>query len=141
LIGGGTFSGYPLSMIAGLETLNLLKDSQQNYSRINDEGNNLRNLLNQFFYEEKLPMLAIGYKSMIMLHIMSKWIENPSFKEIIEYKDKNREALLQLALFNRKISGLHGLGALSMVNTHEHMTQILEVFKEISHPVSNSPMK
>ena len=141
LIGGGTFSGYPLSMIAGLETLNLLKESQQNYSRINDEGDNLRNLLNQFFYEQKLPMLAIGHKSMIMLHIMSKWIENPSFKEIIEYKDKNREGLLQLALFNRKISGLHGLGALSMVNTHEHMTQILEVFKEISQLVSNSPMK
>jgi len=141
LIGGGTFSGYPLSMIAGLETLNLLKESQQNYSRINNEGDNLRNLLNQFFNEQKLPMLAIGHKSMIMLHIMSKWIENPSFKEIIEYKDKHREALLQLALFNRKISGLHGLGALSMVNTHEHMIQILEVFKEISHPVSNSPMK
>ncbi len=141
LIGGGTFSGYPLSMIAGLETLNLLRESQQNYSRINDEGDNLRNLLNQFFNEQKLPMLAIGHKSMIMLHIMSKWIENPSFKEIIEYKDKNREGLLQLALFNRKISGLHGLGALSMVNTHEHMTQILEVFKEISQLVSNSPMK
>jgi len=141
LIGGGTFSGYPLSMIAGLETLNLLRESQQNYSRINDEGDNLRNLLNQFFNEEKLPMLAIGHKSMIMLHIMSKWIENPSFKEIIEYKDKNREALLQLALFNRKISGLHGLGALSMVNTHEHMSQVLEVFKEISHSVSNSPIK
>jgi len=141
LIGGGTFSGYPLSMIAGLETLNLLRKSQQNYSRINDEGDNLRNLLNQFFNEQKLPMLAIGYKSMIMLHIMSKWIENPSFKEIIGYKNKKREALLQLALFNRKISGLHGLGALSMVNTHEHMTQILEVFKEISHPVSNSPME
>ena len=141
LIGGGTFSGYPLSMIAGLETLNLLKESQQNYSRINDEGNNLRNLLNQLFHEEKLPMLAIGHKSMIMLHIMSKWIENPSFKEIIEYKDKHREALLQLSLFNRKISGLHGLGALSMANTHEHMIQILEVFKEISQLVSNSPMK
>jgi len=141
LIGGGTFSGYPLSMIAGLETLNLLKESQQNYSRINNEGNNLRNLLNQFFKEQKLPMLAIGHKSMVMLHIMSKWIENPSFKEIIEYKDKKREALLQLALFNRKISGLHGLGALSMVNTHEHMTQILDVFKEISRPVSNSPLE
>jgi len=78
---------------------------------------------------------------MIMLHIMSKWIENPSFKEIIGSKNKKREALLQLAIFNRKISGLHGLGALSMVNTHEHITQILEVFKEISHPVSNSPME
>jgi len=141
LIGGGTFSGYPLSMIAGLETLNLLKKSQQNFSRINDEGNNLRNLLNQFFKEQKLPMIASGHKSMIMLHVLSQYIENPSFKEICKYTDKEREALLQLALFNRKISGLHGLGALSMANTHEHMIQILEVFREISHPVSNSPLK
>ncbi len=141
LIGGGTFSGYPLSMIAGLETLKLLNESQQNFSRINDEGNNLRILLNQFFKEQKLPMLATGDKSMIMLHVLSQYIENPSFKEIIKYADKDREALLQLALFNRNVSGLHGLGALSMVNTHEHMAQILDVFKEISHPVSNSPMK
>ncbi len=141
MIGGGTFSGYPLSMIAGLETLNLLKESQQNFSRINNEGNNLRNLLNQFFKEQKLPILAIGHKSMIMLHVLSHYIENPSFKEIGKYKDLEREALLQLALFNRNISGQHGLGALSMANTHEHMTQILDVFKEISHPVSNSPMK
>ena len=141
LIGGGTFSGYPLSMIAGLETLNILKESQQNFSRMNDEGNDLRIHLNQFFKEQKLPMLASGHKSMIMLHVLSQYIENPSFKEICKYTDKEREALLQLALFNRKISGLHGLGALSLANTHEHITQILEVFREISHPVSNSPMK
>jgi glutamate-1-semialdehyde 2,1-aminomutase len=38
LIGGGTFSGYPLSMIAGLKTLEILKNSKQEYSRINQEG-------------------------------------------------------------------------------------------------------
>lgn len=140
LIGGGTFSGYPLSMIAGLKTLELLRKSQQNYIRINNEGDNLINYLNDFFLEKKLPIVATGYKSMIMLHVMSNLIENPSFKEIIEYTDKKREALLQLALFNRNISGLHGLGALSMANSHDHVIQIREVIKEIAQPVSQSPL-
>jgi len=140
LIGGGTFSGFPLSMIAGLRTLEVLKKSQQNYIRINNEGDNLINYLNDLFTEKKLPIVAIGYKSMIMLHVMSKRIENPSIKEIIKYKDKKREGLLQLALFNRKISGLHGLGALSMAHKHEHLNQIREVMEEIAQPVSQSPL-
>ena len=127
-------------MIAGLRTLEVLKMSQQNYIRINNEGDNLINYLNDLFTEKKLPIVAIGYKSMIMLHVMSKWIENPSIKEIIKYKDKKREGLLQLALFNRKISGLHGLGALSMANNHEHLNQIREVMEEIAQPVSQSPL-
>ena len=140
LIGGGTFSGFPLSMIAGLRTIEVLKKSQQNYIRINNEGDNLIKYLNDLFTEKKLPIVAIGYKSMIMLHVMSKWIENPSIKEIIKYKDKKREGLLQLALFNRKISGLHGLGALSMANKSEHLNQIREVMEEIAQPVSQSPL-
>ena len=138
LIGGGTFSGYPLSMIAGLKTLEILKRSQQNYFRINQEGDRLLNNLNQFFTEEKLPIIAKGHKSIIMLHALSKWIEDPSMREIIEFKDKKREALLQLSLFNRNISGLHGLGSISMAHTHENVVQIQEVVEEIAHPVSKS---
>jgi len=140
LIGGGTFSGYPLSMIAGLKTLEILKKSQQNYLRINDEGDELINYLNQFFNDEKLSIVATGYKSIIWLHVLSKWIEQPSIKEITEYTDKKREALLQLALFNRNISSLHGLGSLSMAHTHEHIIQIQKVIKKIAHLVSQSPL-
>ncbi|UCC21242.1 MAG: aminotransferase class III-fold pyridoxal phosphate-dependent enzyme [Promethearchaeota archaeon] len=136
LIGGGTFSGFPLSMIAGLKTLNILKDSQKNYLRINQEGERLLTKLNQFFNDEKLKLIAIGYKSMIMLHAMTKRIEQPSIREIIEFKDKNREALLQLALFNRNISGLHGLGSISMAHTHENIVQIQDVVRDIGKPVS-----
>jgi glutamate-1-semialdehyde 2,1-aminomutase len=141
LIGGGTFSGYPLSMLAGLKTLDVLKKSQQSYDRINQGGDNLIKRLNNFFTENKLPILATGRKSMILLHVLSKWIENPSMPEIIKFTDKKREALLQLALFNRNISGLHGLGALSFANTSEHLQQINEVMEEISQPVSQSPLK
>ena len=135
LIGGGTFSGYPLSMIAGLKTLEILKTSKQGYSRINQEGNNLLKSLNQYFNDEKLPIIAKGYKSMIMLHAISKWIEKPSILEIIKYKDKKREALIQLSLFNRKISGLHGLGSISMAHNHEHIIKVQDVIEEIAQPV------
>jgi len=138
LIGGGTFSGYPLSMIAGLKTLEILKDSRQEYSRINKEGEKLLNNLNQYFTEEKLSIIAKGYKSIIMLHAMSKWIEDPSMREIFEFKDKKKEALLQLALFNRNVSGLHGLGSISMAHTDENIDQIQEVVKSIAQPVSQS---
>ncbi|MFX0141156.1 MAG: aminotransferase class III-fold pyridoxal phosphate-dependent enzyme, partial [Candidatus Hodarchaeota archaeon] len=138
LIGGGTFSGYPLSMIAGLKTLEILNRSQKEYTRINDEGEKLLKNLNQFFDEEKLPLLAIGYKSIIMLHVLSKWIEKPSIKEIIEFTDKKREALLHLAIFNRNVSGLHGLGSLSMAHNHDHIMQIQNVVEEIAYPVSQS---
>ncbi|MFX1600886.1 MAG: aspartate aminotransferase family protein [Promethearchaeota archaeon] len=138
LIGGGTFSGYPLSMIAGLKTLEILKNSQKEYQRINQEGNELLNNLNKFFNEEKLPILAKGYKSMIMLHALSKWIEQPSLREIIEFKDKKREALIQLSLFNRHISGLHGLGSISMAHNKEHLIKIQEVVEEIAYPVSQT---
>jgi glutamate-1-semialdehyde 2,1-aminomutase len=138
LIGGGTFSGSPLSMIAGLKTLEVLKDSQQEYDRINQEGEKLLNNLSHYFRENKLPLLAIGHKSMVMLHGLSKWIENPSIREIFEFKDKKREALLQLALFNRNISGLHGLGSLSMAHTYDNILKIQEVVEEISHPVSQT---
>lgn len=136
LIGGGTFSGFPLSMIAGLKTLEILKNSKENYFRINQEGTNLLKNLNHFFNEENYPIIAKGHKSMIMLHATSNWIENPSMREIIKFKDKKREALLQLALFNRNISGLHGLGSISMAHTHEHILRIQEVVEEISKPVS-----
>jgi len=138
LIGGGTFSGFPISMLTGLKTIKILKNSHTNYERINQEGDRLLKNLNQYFNDNKVPIIAKGYKSIIMLHALSKWIENPSMREIIEFKDKKREALIQLALFNRNVSGLHGLGSLSMAHTHENIQKIQEVVQDISIPVSKS---
>jgi glutamate-1-semialdehyde 2,1-aminomutase len=138
IIGGGTFSGYPLSMVAGLKTLEVLKQSQHEYQRINKEGEKLLKNFNRYFIENKLPIKAVGHKSIIMLHVLKKWIENPTMRDIIEYTDKKREALLHLALFNRNISGLHGLGSISMAHKHEHILQIQDTVEEIGPPVSQT---
>ncbi|UCG01253.1 MAG: aminotransferase class III-fold pyridoxal phosphate-dependent enzyme [Candidatus Heimdallarchaeota archaeon] len=141
LIGGGTFSGYPLSMATGLKTLELLKESNEEYKRINTEGTKLQQELDQFFREEMLPIVATGFKSIIMLHIMSKWVEEPTIKEIIELTDRKRESLLQLALFNRGIIGLHGLGSLSMAHNQSQILQLLEIVKEVATPVTKSTIE
>lgn len=141
LIGGGTFSGYPLSMATGLKTLELLKESNKEYLRINTEGTKLQYELNQFFKEEELPIVAVGFKSIIMLHVMSKWVGDPTIKEIIELTEQKRESLLQLALFNRNIVGLHGLGSLSIAHTQPQILQLQQTVEEIAALVTKSPIE
>ena len=107
-----------------------MNNSHYDYNRINQEGDSLLNNLNQFFTEIKSKLIAVGYKSMIMIHALSKWIEQPSMQDIFLFKDRKREALLQLALFNRNVSGLHGLGSISMAHTHENILRIQEIVEE-----------
>ena len=137
LIGGGTYSGFPLSMVAGLKTIELLEKSEDQYNRINQEGDQLRTQLNDYFIENKLPLLATGVKSITLLHPFTKYLKAPSINDIILNTDKNGEAFLHLALFNRNISGLHGLGALSMAHTKENVEYISEKVKEIGSLLAN----
>jgi glutamate-1-semialdehyde 2,1-aminomutase len=137
-IGGGTFSAHPLSMAAGLKTLEILKNSSQDYNRTNQYGTDFMTRLNNHFLEEKLNLVATGYKSFITLHVLSKFIENLEPGEIAQLTDKKREALLQLALLNRHISGMHGIGALSFVHSNEHLQKTEEAIKAISLPISQT---
>jgi glutamate-1-semialdehyde 2,1-aminomutase len=137
LIGGGTFSGYPISMIAGIKTLEILKRSEGEYERIDKLGTNLKNSLNKFFQESKSSIVATGYKSIVMLHTLSRFIENPNMREMIENGDKLREALLHLCLFNRKVLGLHGLGSLSMAHTPTDVKKIQDAIEDIANPITN----
>ena len=135
--GGGTFSAHPLSMVAGLRTLEILKNSRNDYERINQNGSNFITEMNDYFKEEKLNLVTTGYKSFITLHVLTENIENPKLSEIVQLTDKKKEALLQLALLNRNISGMHGIGALSFVHTYQHIQKTREVLENISSPISN----
>jgi len=138
LIGGGTYSGFPLSMIAGLKTIEILEKSKEQYIRINQEGEKLRNQFNNYFNENKIPMVARGHKSLVLLHTLSKYIQQPNINDIILNTDKNLEACLHLYLFNRNILGLHGLGALSMAHTSENVEYIAQKVLEIADLIAQS---
>ena len=135
--GGGTFSAHPLSMAAGLKTLEILKNSRSDYERINQTGTAFITKLNNYFREEKHNLVTTGYKSFITLHALTKNTDNPEPSEIVQLTDKKREALLQLALLNRNINGMHGIGALSFVHSNQHIHETQEVLENISSHVSN----
>ncbi|UCE12796.1 MAG: aminotransferase class III-fold pyridoxal phosphate-dependent enzyme [Candidatus Heimdallarchaeota archaeon] len=136
--GGGTFSAHPLSMAAGLKTLEILKQSSHDYDRTNAIGTKFITELNEVFGDENLSFAVTGYKSYITIHALSKYLENPGMNEIIQFNSKKREALLQLALLNRNISGMHGIGALSFVHTTQHINQTQEAVEEITPPISKT---
>ncbi|MFW9993452.1 MAG: aspartate aminotransferase family protein [Candidatus Odinarchaeota archaeon] len=137
-IGGGTFSEFPLSMAVGLKTLELLKGAKKEYQRINREGARILVELNKFLSDEKLPIVATGHESLIMLHVLTKHVENPTIRDIIALTDKKRESLLQLALFNRNILGVHGIGGLSMAHTDQQLARLKQAVEEIAIPVSKA---
>ncbi len=137
-IGGGTFSANPLSMVAGLKTLEILKGSNQEYLRINQAGTELLTDLNSFFQEQKLKLVVTGYKSLILLHVLSQWVENPNPNEIIALTDHTGEALAQMSLLNRHCTGMHGIGALSLVHTPKHIRIVQEALEEIAFPLSKA---
>jgi glutamate-1-semialdehyde 2,1-aminomutase len=135
-IGGGTFSGYPLSMIAGLEMLEILNTSSHEYQRVNKLGENLISNLNRFFEEEQLAYIATGHKSLITLHSLSEKLEKYDPAEIVHYSDKKKEAWTQLSLLNRQITGMHGVGALSFAHTEQQLQYLQKTIEEITPKIS-----
>ena len=135
-IGGGTFSGYPLSMLAGIEMLSGLKKSKSKYERINTFGSNLLESLNSFFRNNQLHFIATGHKSLVTLHALKDILESNDPINIVHSTDKKKEAITQLALLNRNITGMHGLGALCFAHTKEDMELVQQTLKEITPLIS-----
>ena len=68
-IGGGTFSANPITMTAGLATLNFLrKNRQQVYSKIDRLGGMARKGLAKLFAESGIPCQVTGVGSMFLTH-------------------------------------------------------------------------
>ncbi len=74
---GGTFTGNPVSMIAGCTTLDILRDGKV-YIDIDRLGGRMRNGLEQIFSNGKLPAVVTGVGSTFAIHFQSKKPRNAS---------------------------------------------------------------
>ncbi|MCY3854109.1 MAG: aminotransferase class III-fold pyridoxal phosphate-dependent enzyme [Thaumarchaeota archaeon] len=72
-IGGGTFSANPLTMISGYHTLNLLKNKQSIYEKINKLGEKTRLLLTKIFDGKAI---ITGTGSIFMTHFLRDNVTN-----------------------------------------------------------------
>ena len=132
-IGGGTFSGHPVTMIAGIATLELLHSKQSQYDSLNDLGDYLQSKLNAIFKEYNRNKIATNYGSLIFI-ICNKgnpWEKEIPTIEIMNSVDKKEQAFLQLFLLNRNMHGNHGIGSLSFLHTKMIVDQVISSVTDI----------
>ncbi|HEX2014491.1 MAG TPA: aspartate aminotransferase family protein [Nitrososphaera sp.] len=75
-IGGGTFSANPITMRAGLATLNYLRKNPRVYSKIDRLGNMTRKGLTKIFTEEDIPCQVTGTGSLFLTHFRDAQVKD-----------------------------------------------------------------
>jgi glutamate-1-semialdehyde 2,1-aminomutase len=69
----GTLSGNPLAMTAGLATLQVLNETKQLYTDLDEKGKELNTRMNEVFAKKNIPHIINQLGSMISIH----FCENP----------------------------------------------------------------
>ncbi len=128
-VGGGTFSSHPLSMIAGIVTLDELQLLKNEYLKLNQNGEKLRKEINDVLKDEKVLALATGMGSIIFIHWLKKELKNGAItgNMIAEALDHERMDYFQGKLLENGVFGFHGLGALSFNHSENDLNFTLEM--------------
>lgn len=75
-IGGGTFSANPVTMTAGLATLDFLKKHVSVYNRIDRLGNMARKGLSKIFADSEIPYQVTGIGSIFTTHFGKEMVRD-----------------------------------------------------------------
>jgi glutamate-1-semialdehyde 2,1-aminomutase len=131
-VGGGTFSSHPLSMVAGIATIDSLHSKKREYPRLNRLGNVFRAELNDSFNEKNINILATGEGSIVFLHWLRKQLVDTPItpSKIGAAFDPTQQDYLQAVLFERGVFGYHGLGGLSFAHKKQDIEQTREILFE-----------
>lgn len=92
-IGGGTFSANPVTMTAGLATLNFLKSNKQVYSKIDRLGVMARKGLSKIFEQAGIPCQVTGTGSIFLTHFGKEMVN-----DAIDVATSDRELLAKYHL-------------------------------------------
>lgn len=129
-IGGGTFSANPITMTAGLATLNFLKRNKSVYAKIDRLGGMARKGLGKIFAEVKIPCHVTGLGSIFLTHFGKEMVRDASD---VATSDKGLLAKYHLALMaNHGIFFLPTkMGAFSYAHDEGDVRRLLEATEKI----------
>ncbi|MDQ3851578.1 MAG: aspartate aminotransferase family protein [Thermoproteota archaeon] len=130
-IGGGTFSANPVTMTAGLMTLNFLeKNKSQIYSKIDRLGGMARKGLAKLFAESGIPCQVTGVGSLFLMHFGKMNVH-----DAMGVATSDRELLRKYHLTLMANYGIFFLptkmGALSYVHEEGDIKKLLKATEEI----------
>jgi glutamate-1-semialdehyde 2,1-aminomutase len=129
-IGGGTFSANPVTMAAGLATLNFLKRNRQVYSKIDRLGDLARKGLSKIFADAGIPCQLTGLGSIFLSHFGKEMVRDAAD---VATSDKGLLARYHLALM-----AAHGIfflptkmGAFSYAHSEGDVRSLLSATEKI----------
>ena len=130
-IGGGTFSANPMTMTAGLATLNYLKENKhQVYSKIDRLGGMARKGLAKLFGESKIQCQVTGAGSMFLTHF-----SKGAIMDATDVAKSNRELLKRYHLALMANHGIFFLpakmAALSFAHEESDVEKLLDATEKI----------
>ena len=98
-IGGGTFSANPVTMTAGLATINhLRKNKDIIYPKINSLGNEVRKGLSEVFSNSKINVEVTGTGSLFQVHFLNKLVTNITTARHVALSNRELSKKYSLAL-------------------------------------------
>ena len=130
-IGGGTFSANPMTMTAGLATLNYLKENKhQVYSKIDRLGGMARKGLAKLFGESEIQCQVTGAGSMFLTHF-----NKGAIMDATDVAKSNRELLKRYHLALMANHGIFFLpakmAALSFAHEESDVEKLLDATEKI----------
>lgn len=129
-IGGGTFSANPMTMTAGLATLNFLKKNPGVYAKIDRLGRSAIDGLSRIFHEEKVQCTLTGTGSLFMPHFDAEQVLDAN-----DVATSNKTALYRYHLALMAEHGIFFLpgkmGAFSFAHDESDVKKLLAATEKI----------
>ena len=98
-IGGGKFSANPITMTAGLATLDYLNENKNTiYSKIDKLGDNARKGLSKLFSEAKIDVEVTGVGSLFLTHFLNDAVNKVTNATDVERSNKELLRKYHMAL-------------------------------------------
>ncbi|MFQ6012467.1 MAG: aspartate aminotransferase family protein, partial [Thermoplasmata archaeon] len=140
-IGGGTFSGNPLTMRAGVATLDYLEANAEGYARIGRMGQALRNQARDVLAAQELPAVVTGLESLFQIHFLREETEGlRNAEDVHRYTDPRRATEeFKVRMLNEGIHTMHGGGCLSFAHTEAEVRGFLEALAVVAGAMKGAP--
>lgn len=128
IFSSGTFSGNPISMVAGLATIKEL-EKPGFYERIDGYGERMRSGLREIAADMEIPMQVTGVGSMFCVHFSEHPVKN--VRDVMRSDRETGAAFYMGLVANGVYIKTHHVAFTSGAHTDADIDKILEVVEEV----------
>ena len=140
-IGGGTFSGTPMAMMAGLLQVGYLKEnSRWIYPKLMEAGDRVRQGVEEAFQKNGINAQVSGYGSLYQVVFpYEKGTEIRSPRDIMQRTDlRKRDVEYKLRMMNQGVFVVKGGGALSTEHSEDDVEKIIRATQKVAKEMASS---